>query len=71
MQLTNKYAVVGLKLKAEAFLVSSTEISVNNVVKLLLFADEKNLVLLKEAKMDFLVKNKKKVRNKVSFHNFF
>ncbi|KAL7534734.1 hypothetical protein ACHAWF_004927 [Thalassiosira exigua] len=53
----DKYGVVNLKLQAEAWYVNSTEITVENVMKLLLYADAKNCALLKEAVMDFMVQN--------------
>jgi len=54
----DKYELVGLKQEAEALLVSSTTMTIENVMELLLYADEKNCALLKEAAMDFLVKNR-------------
>ena len=58
-----------MRLEAEAILVSSTTISIDNVMDLLLYADEKNCALLKEAAMDFLVRNRGEARNAVSFDN--
>mmetsp|Transcript_10867 Transcript_10867/g.26829 ORF Transcript_10867/g.26829 Transcript_10867/m.26829 type:complete len:411 (-) Transcript_10867:412-1644(-) len=63
----DKYGVFNLKLKAEACLVKTTAISVENVMDLLLYADSKNCALLKEAVMDFIVQNEVDVINKVSF----
>ena len=53
----DKYNVVNLKLEAEASLVSTTAFTVDNAKELLLYADEMSCALLKEAAMDFLVKN--------------
>jgi len=63
----DKYGVVNLKLEAEAWYVHSTKITADNVIDNLLYADAKNCALLKEALMDYIVKNKKKVIKKVSF----
>ena len=66
----DKYGVVNLKLEAEASLVDSTKITINNVKEHLLYADSKNCALLQEAVMDFIVKNSDKVYNKkLSFEN--
>jgi len=63
----DKYSIVGLKLAAEAALVESTNITVENVIDNLLYADSKNLAVLKEAVVDFLVDNGKEVSSKASF----
>jgi len=63
----DKYGVVHLKLEAEAVYVKSTEFTIDNMMDNLLYADSKNLALLKEAVMDFIVKNKHSVMGKVSF----
>ncbi|KAL9189421.1 hypothetical protein ACHAXT_009096 [Thalassiosira profunda] len=63
----DKYGVSHLKLTAEASFVDSTTIDVGNVMDLLLYADAKNLALLKEAVMDFIAENKVEVLEKVSF----
>ena len=65
----DKYGVVNLKLEAEASYVESTEISMDNMMDNLLYADSKNLALLKEAVMDYIVKNKHDIIGKVSFDN--
>mmetsp|Transcript_18907 Transcript_18907/g.45365 ORF Transcript_18907/g.45365 Transcript_18907/m.45365 type:complete len:230 (+) Transcript_18907:1-690(+) len=64
---SDKYGVSNLKLEAEACLVKSTTIDVENVMDLLLYADSKNCALLKEAVMDFVVANGVDVIKKVSF----
>ena len=66
----DKYGVVHLKLEAEACYVKSTTFSMDNMMDNLLYADSKNLALLKEAVMDFIVKNKHGIMGKVSFDNF-
>ena len=63
----DKLGVVNLKLEAEVWYVHSTRITTDNVIDNLLYADAKNLALLKEAVMDYIVKNKKKVMKRVSF----
>ncbi|KAL7534186.1 hypothetical protein ACHAWF_004745 [Thalassiosira exigua] len=64
----DKFGVVGLKLEAEASYVSSMDITIDNVIDNLLYADAKNCALLKEAVMDFLVRHKKEAK-KLSFVN--
>ena len=64
----DKYGVVSLKLEAEVCYVNSTEITMENMMDNLLYADSKNLALIKEAVMDFIVANKKRM-GKVSFDN--
>ena len=65
----DKYGVVHLKLEAEACYVKSNEITIDNMMDNLLFADSKNLALLKEAVMDYIVANKRDILGKVSFDN--
>ena len=66
----DKYGVVHLKLEAEAYYVESAEITMDNMMDNLLYADSKNLALLKEAVMDYIVANKKDIIGKVSFNDF-
>ena len=66
----DKYGVVHLKLEAEASYVESTEITMDNMMDNLLYADSKNLALLKEAVMDYIVANKRDIIGKVSLDNF-
>ena len=66
----DKYSIVNLKLEAEAAYVKSTRITAANVMDNLLYADAKNLALLKETVMDFLVANGTEVIGNVSFANF-
>ena len=65
----DKYSVVHLKLEAEATYVKSNEITMDNMMDNLLYADSKNLALLKEAVMDYIVANKDDIIGKVSFDN--
>jgi hypothetical protein len=54
---TDKYGVVSLKLESEANLVEGTTFTIENVMELLLYAESKNLALLKETAMDYIVDN--------------
>ena len=65
----DKYGVVHLKLEAETSYVKSNEITMENMMDNLLYADSKNLALLKEAVMDYIVKNKTTIIGKVSFND--
>jgi len=65
----DKYGVVHLKLQAEAHYVKSTTFSMDNIMDNLLYADSKNLALLKEATMDYIVANKGDIMGKVSFND--
>ena len=65
----DKYGIVNLKLEAEACYVKTTQFSVDNMIDNLLYADSKNLALLKEAVMDYIVANKNIIIGKVSFDN--
>jgi len=69
IDVADKYGIVGLKLEAEAAYVTSERITIENVIDKLLYADSKNLALLKEAVMDYLVKNGKEAMTKLSFDN--
>ena len=69
IDMADRFGVSGLKLEAEAFLVRTTAISMDNVMDHLHFADMKNCALLKEATMDFIVENKVEVLEKVSLND--
>jgi len=69
IDVADKYGIVGLKLEAEAAYVTSETITIENVINHLFYADSKNLALLKEAVMDYLVKNGKEAMTKLSFDN--
>ena len=66
----NKYSIVNLKLAAEVAYVESTDISLNNAMDILLYADSMNLALLKEAVMNFLADNHREAVAKMSFTDF-
>jgi hypothetical protein len=69
IEAADKYGVVNLKLEAEACLVEATTFTIENVMEHLLYAESKNLALLKEVSMDYIVKNKSEVINKLSFND--
>ena len=54
IEAADKFGVTSLKLEAEAYIVDDTTITMENVMELLLYADSKNLALLKEAAMDYI-----------------
>ena len=60
MKAADRFGIIGLKeLEAEAHYVTSTAtFTLDIVMENLHFADSLNLALLKEAVMDFIVKNK-------------
>ena len=62
----DKYGVVNLKLEAEVCLVVGTTFTIENVMEHLLYAESKNCALLKEATMDYIVKNKAEAIEKLS-----
>jgi hypothetical protein len=62
----DKYGVVNLKLEAECFMEGTT-FTIENEMEHLLYAESKNCALLKEAAMDFIIENKTKVIEKLSF----
>ncbi len=65
----DKYSIVNLKLKAEAAYVKSTNITMDNAMDNLLYADAKNCALLKEAVIDFLAENSIEAVEKISFND--
>jgi len=66
----DKYSIVNLKLEAEAAYVKSTTITADNAMDNLLYADAKNLAVLKEAVMDFIADNGGEVIGNVSLDQF-
>ena len=66
----DKYSIVNLKLTAEAAYVESTDISLDNAMDNLLYADSMNLALLKEAVMNFLAENELEAAAQISFTDF-
>ena len=68
IEASDRFGIAGLKLEAEANYVDTVELSLDNIVELVTYADSKNLALLKERCMDFLSSaNKIEVAEKVSF----
>ena len=63
----DKYSIVNLKLAAEAAFVESTDISLDNAMDNLLYADSRNCALLKEAVMNFLAENHREAAVRISF----
>ena len=61
----DKYEIVCLKLQAEAAFVELTDVTVNNVKELFLYATEKHCALLKEAAVDFMVANRREILERV------
>ena len=66
----DRYSIVNLKLEAEAAYVKETDITMDNAMDNLLYADAKNCALLKEAVMDFLTENSEEASEKISFTTF-
>ncbi|KAL3757549.1 hypothetical protein ACHAWU_010181 [Discostella pseudostelligera] len=64
IEAADRYGVSSLKLEAEAYYVSSVTITLDNVMGHLHFADSMNCALLKEAIMDFIVRNKVEILSK-------
>ena len=67
MNAANKYSIVNLKLEAEAAYVESTEITMDNAMDNLFYADAHSLALLKEVVMDFLTENSLSASQQLSF----
>ena len=65
----DRYGIAGLKMETEAWLVSSTPITIDNAIDNLLYADAKNCPLLKEAVMDYFAENLDECIKKLSFHD--
>ena len=63
----DKYAIVNLKLAAEVAYVESTDITVDNAVENLLYADSKNCALIKETVVDFLSYNAEAASENISY----
>eukprot|EP00986_Skeletonema_menzelii_P015449 scaffold11756_cov151-Skeletonema_menzelii.AAC.14 len=66
----DKYSIVNLKLEAEAAYVQSADISLDNAMDNLLYADSRNCALLKEAVMNFLAENHYAAAARISFSDF-
>jgi len=64
IEAANKYGVTNLKIEAEAHIVSTTTITLENVMGYLYFADSKNCALLKEKALEFIVNNPVQIAEK-------
>ncbi|EJK60040.1 hypothetical protein THAOC_19677 [Thalassiosira oceanica] len=68
IEAADRFGIVSLKLEAEACFVDTVELTLDNIVEIVTYADSKNLALLKEHCMDFLSSaNKIEVAKRVSF----
>jgi len=67
IEAADRFGVVNLKLQAEAVLTKQTEITVDNLLDNLLYANSKNLALFQEKIMDFVAENGNKIVGNVSF----
>ena len=65
----DKYSIINLKLEAEAVYVKSSEITIDNAMDNLLYADAKNCALLKEAVIDYLAENSIEAAEKITFND--
>ncbi|EJK75284.1 hypothetical protein THAOC_02995 [Thalassiosira oceanica] len=64
----DRFGIVSLKLEAEACHVDTVELTLDNFIEVVTYADSKNLALLKEHCMDFLsLADKVEAAEKVSF----
>jgi len=67
IEAADRFEVINLKLQAEAVLTEKTEITVDNMLDNLLYANSKNLALFQENIMDFVAENGDNVIGNVSF----
>ena len=67
IEAADRFGIVNLKLQAEAVLAEQTEITVENMLDNLLYANSKNLALFQEKIMDFVAENGDNIVGKVSF----
>ena len=65
----NMYSIINLKLEAETVYVNATNITMDNAMDNLLYADAMNCALLKEAVMNFLAENSSDASEKISFND--
>ncbi|KAL9179167.1 hypothetical protein ACHAXT_008457 [Thalassiosira profunda] len=63
----DRYGVADLKLEAEAWFIKFMDITAENALDLLHYADAKNLASLKESVMDYFVNNGKEALVQISF----
>jgi len=70
IEAADRFGIVNLKLEAEACYTDTVEMTLDNIIEIVTYADSKNLALLKEHCMNFLSSaNKLEVATKVSFAN--
>ncbi|EJK56312.1 hypothetical protein THAOC_23836 [Thalassiosira oceanica] len=67
IEAADRFGLVNLKLQAEAVLTEKLEITVDNLLDNLLYANSKNLALFQESIMDFVAENGDNVIGNVSF----
>ncbi|EJK46266.1 hypothetical protein THAOC_35072 [Thalassiosira oceanica] len=68
IEAADRFGIINLKLEAEVCYVDTVELTLDNIVEVVTYADSKNLALLKEHCMDFLSSaNKIEAAEKVSF----
>ncbi|EJK73099.1 hypothetical protein THAOC_05297, partial [Thalassiosira oceanica] len=67
IEAADRFGIVNLKLQAEAVLTEQTEVTVDNMLDNLLYANSKNLALFLEKIMDFVAENGSMLLGKVSF----
>jgi len=67
IEAADRFGIVSLKLQAEAVLTEQTEITVDNMLDNLLYANSKNLALFQEKIMDFVAENGDRIVGNVSF----
>ena len=67
IEAADRFGVVNLKLQAEAVLAEQTEITVENLLDNLLYANSKNLALFQEKIIYFVAENGGKIVGNVSF----
>jgi hypothetical protein len=67
IDVADRFGVTSLKLEAEASLVNTMTLSVENVKDLLIYADSKNCALLKEVAMDYMLEHSDVVLQNIRF----
>ena len=67
LEAADKYGLKSLKIEAEAWYVKYLQLTVDSAIEELVYAEKMNCFLLKEAAMDFILKNSKEVIASDSF----
>ena len=67
IEAAGRFGIINLKLQAKAVLTEQTEITVDNMLENLLYANSKNLALFQETIMDFVANNGDEIVGNVSF----